>query len=554
MRRRCREKLDEGLDPSYWRGVLRGLEAAPISTFHGFCAWLLQKFAIEAGQDPGFGVVDPVVAPSMRDAAIGRAVRAWLTRPDPDFTALAVDYGVMGTRDLIAEIVEDRSRVDLEKVSQTDPAESVQNWENILREQDGPAMLKEIVTKSGSLLGLLRATTCAAPKMKARREFLLEHLPGLADRADGLEWLPELRENATIVGATAKYWSDSAAYEPIRDGLKDLREWIDELRKIVAYDRPTSLAAAATAQRLARLTLEAITNYEQDKQERGEVDFDDLQLLALTLLKTPPEPVGAWLAGTIAHVLVDEFQDTDPVQSEIIKQIAGEGWKSGRLFLVGDTKQSIYRFRGAQPGIFDDWRDQLPADTGQKQLTANFRSVPEILDFVNALFAEAFPGREHVLVPGLDELGTLTKPVPDLALPLDQGGSQSCPALPLAKGEWEGVLPGCAANTGTPLDPPLVRGEAGQADSGWCDHPATSKDENRRAVEFLWASEPAEDGSKTSAEPAPQDRGALAGALPQAADQRRLDDPGKRAGGRVTPGDGGRHRVALPRDDGHGRV
>ncbi len=93
-------------------------------------------------------------------------------------------------------------------------------------------------------------------------------------------------------------------------------------------------------------------------------------------------------------MLVDEFQDTDPFQGEILQRLAGDAPGDGRLFLVGDFKQSIYRFRGARPRIFEDFRERFPAE-GRHALTENFRSVAGLLDFVNALFAGTFPGPEN---------------------------------------------------------------------------------------------------------------------------------------------------------------
>jgi ATP-dependent helicase/nuclease subunit A len=120
--------------------------------------------------------------------------------------------------------------------------------------------------------------------------------------------------------------------------------------------------------------------------------------MTLDLLRKIPEGPrpGSVTDETIERLLVDEFQDTDPIQSEILERLAAPDPLLGRLFLVGDFKQSIYRFRGAQPEIFQHFRERFPA-AGRHALTENFRSVPEILHFVNALFASTFPGPETAL-------------------------------------------------------------------------------------------------------------------------------------------------------------
>ncbi|HEX2476824.1 MAG TPA: 3'-5' exonuclease, partial [Lacipirellulaceae bacterium] len=88
-------------------------------------------------------------------------------------------------------------------------------------------------------------------------------------------------------------------------------------------------------------------------------------------------------------LLVDEFQDTDQLQVDLVRALCGSGFDAGRLFFVGDFKQSIYRFRGAAPKVFRDLREQVD-ERGRMPLNVNFRSQPAVLHFINALFCEAF--------------------------------------------------------------------------------------------------------------------------------------------------------------------
>ena len=91
------------------------------------------------------------------------------------------------------------------------------------------------------------------------------------------------------------------------------------------------------------------------------------------------------LSAQLHLLLVNEFQDTDPLQVELVEALCGRQLADGKLFFVGDHKQSIYRFRGADPHVFRRLRDETPA-TGRQTLSLNFRSQPAILSFVNALF------------------------------------------------------------------------------------------------------------------------------------------------------------------------
>jgi ATP-dependent helicase/nuclease subunit A len=124
--------------------------------------------------------------------------------------------------------------------------------------------------------------------------------------------------------------------------------------------------------------------YERRKHARASVDFDDLELLAQQLLERQESVRASW-SERFALLMVDEFQDTNPRQLAILRAL-----DRGNLFTVGDEFQSIYGFRHADVGLFRARRDELAARGGSLSLTRNFRSRAELLDVVNAVFAERF--------------------------------------------------------------------------------------------------------------------------------------------------------------------
>ena len=120
------------------------------------------------------------------------------------------------------------------------------------------------------------------------------------------------------------------------------------------------------------------------------MEFDDLLSRTLALLTNERFPqVQTNLTRSTRLLMVDEFQDTDPLQVAIVTALRGEKWTEQGLFVVGDFKQSIYRFRGAEPRVSSELRATLPVDS-RLSLTTNFRSQPAILKFVNALFHDSF--------------------------------------------------------------------------------------------------------------------------------------------------------------------
>ena len=167
-----------------------------------------------------------------------------------------------------------------------------------------------------------------------------------------------------------------------------MRDAIDQVESRLQFDPATARPAAAMALELLGLAADVAQRYEQRKRELGVLDFDDLLIRARQLL-VGPEQAGLRqrLAAHIRLLLVDEFQDTDARQVEMLKAICDNEYLRGKLFCVGDYKQSIYRFRGAEPDVFRQLRGEVPA-AGRMSLTENFRSQPAVLDFVNWLFCE----------------------------------------------------------------------------------------------------------------------------------------------------------------------
>ena len=144
---------------------------------------------------------------------------------------------------------------------------------------------------------------------------------------------------------------------------------------------------------MAALSLLAVTQglaeaYQQRKTELAALDFDDLLIRSRDLLAGDARAdLRRHLAAQTQLLLVDEFQDTDPLQVELVRALCDGRVAEGKLFFVGDYKQSIYRFRGADPRVFRCLRDEIPPQ-GRLPLTLNFRSQPAVIEFVNALFCQ----------------------------------------------------------------------------------------------------------------------------------------------------------------------
>src|SRR5699024_6858777 len=212
-------------------------------------------------------------------------------------------------------------------------------------------------------------------------------------------------------GGTKKNWA-ATGIEPkeIRQRFKDIGAAIAEAQ--VGY------RARATEIVLTRLSRDLNAEAEQ-RRRSGALEYHDLLILARRVLDDPE--AAARIRDTYRYLLLDEFQDTDPLQMEIADQIAGD--RPGALFSVGDPKQSIYRFRRADIATYMDARTgHDPAD--MVHLETNFRSTRGVLDFANEVFARLITAEDRIQADYVPLLPAPGRPAPD---PRGGTGAQPMP-------------------------------------------------------------------------------------------------------------------------------
>ncbi len=397
IRARCRAKLAGGEEAERWWAILRGLDAAPIGTFHEFCARLLRRHALQVGIDPEFAILDESIAGSLREEAVRAAIRQLLAARDSDLIDLGTDYGLRQVREALGRLASARGPVDLEEWRRLTPEAVVAHWSGLVADRLWPSVRDRAwpIVRHG--IERIQSLDSDHAKIRERRAALLEALArlGPGEPPCSPEQLDQLVELLRVNDLPRKgSWPSEEIYETVKDAIVALR---DEIKKrflpAMEWDEASVKAAADQSLRFARLALAVRREHTQLKRRRRGLDFDDLMVMARDVLRDHPEAVLTVekSAGVpaIEFVLVNEFQDTDEIQAEILRLLSGSEFSTGRLFLVGDVKQSIYRFRGAEPSIFREWRSEFP-EQGRLRLTENFRSVPGVIHFVNALFDDCF--------------------------------------------------------------------------------------------------------------------------------------------------------------------
>jgi ATP-dependent exoDNAse (exonuclease V) beta subunit len=321
--------------------LARELDGAWISTIHGFCARLLRSYPLAAGLDPRFRELEEAQASVLRSEAFGEALAEFCAGEDPQRLELLATYGSDGLRRMLTSVYETLRaagrQLDLEVAPRPELEERVE----------------ELRAAAGSLA---RDPDATAAQLQAASG-LLE----LFDR--------DLRPDRLMSLGMYKARGDRAA--AYCDALAAVEQ--AALDEAAARDR-------ALLQDL--LTLFA-ARYAEAKARESALDFEDLQLEARDLLRSQPD-LREREQARFRSILVDEFQDTNRLQTEIIDLLRTPVTE---LFFVGDEFQSIYGFRHADVQVFRERRDAVEQPLS---LTLNYRSRPEVLAAVNELFGSDF--------------------------------------------------------------------------------------------------------------------------------------------------------------------
>ena len=396
------------------------LDRLSCTTIHGFCKQLIGPYPVETGTDPGAKMMDPAQADLVFDELRDRWLREHLSEAGD---------GPSGADDLLAHMLFN------------DPDHAV------AKIKEGAAALRRNRTATAPPVTLQRADLAdfeAAVDELARNvdalgedscDELLHDLRKLRDKlAEALDSGPDAAGLMTLaepprIGAMKK---DTTAFRSWgrkgkvvaaaqrRGASKGEAERTNQDAQNAYAQAETALhellakASGALAARFLEALSELRTRYAAYKRDAALMDFDDLLYAARDLLRDHPE-VRDKLAARYRKVLVDEFQDTDPIQADILWRLteaapqkpADAHWtervpEPGRLFLVGDPKQSIYRFRGADIAAYTAARDALEAGAGERlTVTANFRSQAGVLDWVNTTFSDPLSADDQ---PGFEAL------------------------------------------------------------------------------------------------------------------------------------------------------
>lgn len=368
-------KILRAEDEKLFRGLLEKMPLMRVSTIHSFCGTLLRRFSFEAGIDPNYKVED------------------------------AIDSRIIW-EEVLYEIMMDAGKGD--------------NVHSLFLQELGEKGFGGL----GYLKNIMDYLYVKSPFSFEARTF--RHVPGVPDSLveelrswqgvrDVLEGYDEL-----FNGASAELFAPFEKYfltdrkEPRKrpvPQLKDITDYRGWALKMYVYWKDANLGEyVKRTERIREIYGKCLDRYTAIKRARGVLDFGDLEHLAYRMLTEDPEWANVLYAfdEKTDHILVDEFQDTNNFQWAIIDKLTEE-WRSGMgakreegirptVFLVGDEKQSIYFFRGANVEIFRRAREKLENWLGREflyeEVKENYRSLPAIVEFTNRVFSNIMQSGE----------------------------------------------------------------------------------------------------------------------------------------------------------------
>ncbi len=410
LRQRVRERLEEArrADPadSRWREALHQLDSAAISTLHSFAQRILFEHPVEAGLPPGVEVLDELASQVHFDERWEAHVPVLLAREDMGGPLLVGD--VLGIR--IPE---------LKSLAQ----QFEDNWDLLRRRL--PDHVEPLSLDVTAVVEELRAVGAAASEALDPEDHmaqLLESVGAYANEvedaaraaADPVDRLVDLAEVLTrpkpSFGTKGEPYKQKGNRQKWADGrLEELKIELWEAGQ--ARDRCRARLGQAVIEHLASAVGAFVLASVDERRREGRLRFHDLLVLARDVLRDPDTgaAVRSSLRDRYRRLLIDEFQDTDPIQVDLAALITADAadheavneddWEripteAGRLFFVGDPKQSIYRFRRADIGTYLRAQERF-GEGSPVSLTTNFRSSATVIDWVNRVFSQVIVAAEN---------------------------------------------------------------------------------------------------------------------------------------------------------------
>jgi ATP-dependent helicase/nuclease subunit A len=441
MKQRIEAALTDSIkDPAnaskgeYLRRQLDLLPMANISTFHSFSLEVIRKFFFVIGCEPNMKILDDPTKAMLREKAMDEMFEEKYESGDPAFYALldkfTNDRSDRDLRDMVEALskrLESLPEPDKWLRGRIDEAEGsydeflagpvirgmFENAEKIASEAVKLALQeKAYAVKRGLKIAGDLADSDIGRAAALKRALDERDWDSAKAEVDGIAFDAQPKSAFAEASNPGHSKDELEVMKKYIQGLRDsMRDQLKAVKAIFANDLRTlyddQTQVAQDVRDLAELTADYRARFAALKQERGAMDFDDMQLYCYQILGH--DEAADYYRRKFKYVFVDEYQDSNTLQEELISRVISPD--RDNLFTVGDVKQSIYKFRLAEPEIFrkryenykEEYRLKGEASLQEKiDLNSNFRSKRSVIDFVNMIFSDIMPGYDEdaALYPG----------------------------------------------------------------------------------------------------------------------------------------------------------
>ncbi|MDA3859758.1 MAG: UvrD-helicase domain-containing protein, partial [Melioribacteraceae bacterium] len=379
----------------------RELVSAKISTIHSFCTEILKEFPTEAGIDANFIPIDQRISDELIISSIDEVIQNSIRKNDDLINYVKSNIRLLGSPKILQLVLKKMisKRNDVEKVSQTIYSKGEKETALIFRENFEFYYKVIFIEKNELFLNAVKEVIDRAKSIKHENEIvvsvekLLSSLPS-DDAFKTIRIINGLFSEILTQSGTVKVtgFIPKKSREGIHNQIGFIEDFYSEF-KIIDYTEDfqnAELDLAKYGYDILKLWEPILQKYNQKKKQKGFLDFEDLLLLSEKLVQR--DDVKSYLSARYEYFMIDEYQDTNETQYNIFIPIL-DYLKRGNLFVVGDEKQSIYMFRGADLQIFNKTKEVIKEANDESsllQLPHSFRLSKELTLFTNKVFGKLF--------------------------------------------------------------------------------------------------------------------------------------------------------------------
>lgn len=415
MRERIGEAIENALEKQPGNVHLQRqqtlLHNAQITTIHSFCLYVIRNYFHRIALEPEFRVAEEGELKLLKSDVLDSVLERYYKEASPEFLALSETIAT-GKNDMplketilklfefamsypwVEEWLEECKRPfhvsDMEEFGQLPLAEELLSYlnsmtsqwalqmklcQNLSMEPDGPQMYGELLEQEVQAMEYIAASSTYQQYYERVKGFSFGRLPSARKFAGDGEKKEQLQKLRNEVKASLKKTTEQFFFQSPECMLEDMQK------------------NQSTADMLIEVTLAFLREFAEKKREKNILDFNDLEHFALKILveEDTRKPTGTAeeLRKNYEEIMIDEYQDSNYVQETILKAVSKETEGICNIFMVGDVKQSIYRFRMARPELFMEKYHSYSTEESERQrvdLHMNFRSRPQVIQMVNDVF------------------------------------------------------------------------------------------------------------------------------------------------------------------------